>query len=191
MKPIEISKLALHRIAKTACREEWRPHMGTILFRKSDLVVCDGTILLRVPLPTDDERSFAMPAAAIRSLYRGRRINRDETATLSRADASTRILDDGYLTTSITDSTDGGTVDAFPPVDKVIRESEPCGDIRDLHLSGKMWRRIGAIVRDVGTISEGAARVVKAGSVKDKRPAWIEFTAAHGNALIVAMPVRS
>lgn len=204
MSPIKFTARGLRRIALTACLDETRPHLCSLRFRPSDVVATNGAIMVRIPLPLDAERDFILPSLpTIEALGA---VRRDATVTLTRGEGEARLSAGlGYAFT-IADDADI-SVDRYPGIEAVIDESREVGTVADLHLSARMWIRLGQLARDLlpnGAFSsvntpyrsdDAPVRIIKAGSMPagtlvGGHPAHVAFATEHGDALAVVMPVR-
>lgn len=202
MKPIKFEARELRRICLSASSDLALPHICAIRFRPGDVVATNGSLLLRVPLPHDAERDFVLAAAPLVALIAKRR---HTTITVARGEGGTRVSIAGDASFAVADNA-GMTVDQYPPIDRIIDEALDVGEVGDISLSARMLIKIGKIARDLypieqldeepdrdfgGRIPDDATTTwVKAGSLKRFTPAHLTVRSRHGDALIVAMPVK-
>lgn len=205
MNPIKFKANALRRLCLTASPDLLHhPHLCALRFRPSDVVATNGAMLVRAPLPHDAERDFVLPSFPVARMI-GK--HRHRTVTVKRCERETRVEIEGGETFIVPDNPEI-TVDRYPPVDRVIDETQGdgAGVVADLCLSAQMWARIGKLARDLyptGPLDEDSEEdfgcrlatdapvtVVKAGSLPKAHPAQILVKSHHGNALIVVMPVK-
>jgi len=203
VKPIKFEARELRRICLSASSDLARPHICAIRFRPGDVVATNGALLLRVPLPHDAERDFVLAAAPLVALITKRRYT--TTITVARGEGCTRVSIAGDASFAVADNADM-TVDQYPPIDHIIDEALDVGEVGDISLSARMLIKIGKIARDLypveqldedpardfsGRIPDDATtKWVKAGSLKRFTPAHLTVKSRHGDALIVAMPVK-
>jgi len=203
MNPIKFNAGALRRLCLSASSDLLhRPHLCALRFRPSDVVATNGAMLVRAPLPHDTERDFVLPAFPVARLI-GK--HRHRTVTVKRCERETRVEIEGGETFIVPDNPEI-SVDRYPPVDRVIDETQDAGAAADICLSAQMWTRIGKLARDLypaGPLDEDTeddfgcrlatdapVTVIKAGSLPKAHPAHLTVKAHHGDALIVAMPVK-
>jgi hypothetical protein len=201
MNPIKFQARALRRLCLTAYRDPGtRPHLCALRFRRSDVVATNGHMLVRAPLPSDPERDFVLPSVPLANLI-GKRLRR--VVTIMRGERETRIAIEGGETFILLDNPEI-SVDRFPRVEHVIDDAQDAGGIRDINLSARVWTQIGKLARDLYPYEpleddddncgrqpdDAPVTILKAGRLHPPAPAHITCKSHHGDALIVAMPVK-
>lgn len=189
MKPIVMTVRALRRMALSASQDRTRFHICAIKFRKADMAATDGTALVLVPLPEDVLRDFALPAHA--ALEATASWKRDAIVRITRKGKTTTLTTPGKDCVIGAEVPDGEDV-PYPPVEQVI-ERYNLGGLADFLLGPRMLIRVGRVARDLGLHDPEAADQAPVRLVhtsKNLGPTHFTFATEHGDALVIAMPVR-